>query len=272
MTASFRGCHLGQSGKSTSRSVRNLLPNGGVDQTPHGCGRPVASSGVIRRLPHPLTTAIAGVVTGLLVAVVPALDAYAHVSVSSPDATPGGFGKVVFRVPNESTTANTTAITVQIPADTPFPEVSVGAMPGWTATTTTSPLPEPVEVEGFTITEAVSSVTWTADGDGLPPEQFAEFQLSVGPFPEASTRSCSRPPRPTPTARWSSGPIRQWKGRTNRTTQRPCWRSPPPVTATTAPRAAPTASPGALGIAGVALGAAGLAMGLSARQARRRDA
>ena len=117
-------------------------------------------------------------------AVVPALDAYAHVSVSSPDATPGGFGKVIFRVPNESESANTTAITVQLPADTPFPEVNVGAMPGWTATTTTSPLPEPVEVEGFTVTEAVSSVTWTADGEGLPPEQFAEFQLSVGPFPD----------------------------------------------------------------------------------------
>ena len=27
-------------------------------------------------------------------------------------------------------------------------------------------------------------MTWTADGEGLPPEQFAEFQLSVGPFPD----------------------------------------------------------------------------------------
>ena len=41
-----------------------------------------------------------------------------------------------------------------------------------------------MEDEGFTVTEAVSSVTWTADGDGLPPQQFAEFQLSVGPFPD----------------------------------------------------------------------------------------
>ena len=78
-------------------------------------------------------------------------------------------------------------------------------MPGWTATTTTSPLPEPVEVEGFTVTEAVSSVTWTADGDGLPPEQFAEFQLSVGPFPEASIEIVF-----TATQTYSDGEVVAW--------------------------------------------------------------
>src|SRR5918993_1876795 len=57
---------------------------------------------------------------------------------------------------------------------------------GWAATTTRTPLAEPIEVEGFTVTEAVWSVTWTADGDGLPPQQFAEFELSMGPFPDAA--------------------------------------------------------------------------------------
>lgn len=218
-----------------------------------------------------LTTAIAGVVAGVLVAVVPALAAYAHVSVSSPDATPGGFGKVVFRVPNESTTANTTAITVEIPADTPFPEVSVGALPGWTATTTTSPLPEPVEVEGFTITEAVSSVTWTADGDGLPPEQFAEFQLSVGPFPEGVDEIVF-----TATQTYSDGEVVEWSDPTVEGQDEP--ERPAPVLALATDQTDDSSEGGsdsvarALGIAGVALGAAGLAMGLSARQARRRDA
>jgi uncharacterized protein len=221
-----------------------------------------------------LTTAIAGVVTGLLIAVVPALDAYAHVSVSSPDATPGAFGKVVFRVPNESTTANTTAITVQIPADTPFPEVSVGAMSGWTATATTSPLPEPVEVEGFTITDAVSSVTWTADGAGLPPEQFAEFQLSVGPFPEGVDEIVF-----TATQTYSDGEVVEWSDPTVEGQGEP--DHPAPVLALTAQTGGTSDDSSedgsdsvarALGIAGVALGAAGLAMGLSARQARRRDA
>ena len=47
-----------------------------------------------------------------LLAVVPAIDAYAHVGVSSPDAAPGAeAGKLVFRVPNESDSANTTEVT-----------------------------------------------------------------------------------------------------------------------------------------------------------------
>jgi uncharacterized protein YcnI len=229
---------------------------------------------MIRRSPRPLTTVIAGVVTGLLVALVPALDAYAHVTVSSPDAAPGGFGKLVFRVPNESQSANTTEVTVQLPADTPFPEVSVGAIPGWTATTTTTPLPEPVEIEGFTVTEAVSSVTWKADGDGLPPEQFAEFQLSVGPFPDVDQIVFPA------TQTYADGEVVSWSDPTVQGQDEPA--HPAPVLSLAAGEA-DGASEGdsesdsdsvarALGIAGVALGAAGLAIGLSARQARRRDA
>jgi uncharacterized protein YcnI len=214
----------------------------------------------------------AGLVAGLLVAVVPALDAYAHVSVSSPDAAPGGFGTVVFRVPNESESANTTSITVRLPADSPFPDVNVGAMAGWTATTTTSPLPEPVEVEGFTVTEAVSSVTWTADGDGLPPEQFAEFQLSVGPFPDDVDQIVF-----AATQTYSDGEVVNWSDPTVEGQDEP--EHPAPVLALAGAGDADGSTDGgsdsvarALGIAGVALGAAGLAMGLSARQARRRAA
>ena len=210
--------------------------------------------------------------TGLLVAIVPSLDAYAHVTVSSPDAAPGGFGKIVFRVPNESDSANTTAITVQLPTDTPLPFVSVGAMPGWTATTTTTQLPEPVEVEGFTVTEAVSSATWTADGDGLPPEQFAEFQLSVGPFPDDVDELVF-----PATQTYSDGEVVSWSDPTVEGEDEP--EHPAPVLALAAASDDEDSSDGgsdsvarALGIAGVALGAAGLAVGLSARQARRRDA
>jgi uncharacterized protein YcnI len=118
-------------------------------------------------------------------AVLPALPVSAHVTVSSPDASAGGFGKLVFRVPSESDTANTTSITVALPTDTPFRFVSIGVVPGWTAETTMETLPEPVESSGFTITEAVTSVTWTANDEAsaLRPHEFAEFALSVGPFP-----------------------------------------------------------------------------------------
>src|SRR5690349_7173541 len=100
---------------------------------------------------------MAGAMTGALAAAVPALDAYAHVDVSSPDATPGAeAGKLVFRVPNESDTANTTEVTVTLPASTPFAFVSAGMMPGWTLKTTTTKLTPPVAVGEFTLSEAVS--------------------------------------------------------------------------------------------------------------------
>jgi periplasmic copper chaperone A len=238
---------------------------------PHSVWRAGNVAGVNRSFDRPLIAVIAGLVTGLVVALVPALDAHAHVSVSSPDATPGGFGTVVFRVPSESESANTTAIAVQLPAGTPFASVDVGAMPGWTATTTTSTLPEPVEVEGFTVTEAVSSVTWTAEGDGLPPEQFGEFQLSVGPFPDDIDEVAF-----TVTQTYSDGDVVEWSDPTVEGQDEP--EHPAPVLALAAAGDADgdTSDGGsdsvarALGIAGVALGAAGLAMGLSARQGRRR--
>lgn len=115
----------------------------------------------------------------------PSLTASAHVTASSTDASPGGFGKVVFRVPSESDMANTTKITVALPADAPFAFVSTQAVPGWTVETSTETLPEPVEFGGFTVTEAVSSVTWAANSDetALHPHQFSEFAISAGPFP-----------------------------------------------------------------------------------------
>ena len=114
-----------------------------------------------------------------------ALPAAAHVSVSTPDGAPGDFGKLVFQVPNESADADTTKVQVQIPAETPFASVSTKPMPGWTVETETSRLDPPVDVDGVNLSEAVTSVTWTAEqGGGLPPDQFTEFEMSVGPFPE----------------------------------------------------------------------------------------
>jgi periplasmic copper chaperone A len=114
--------------------------------------------------------------------------ASAHVSVSSPDAAAGGYGKVVFRVPNESDTASTVKIRVQIPTDPPLASVSVQPVPGWTATTTKTPLDPPVtDDDGNKITEAVSVVEFAADSGGIMPGQFQEFALSGGPFPKADS-------------------------------------------------------------------------------------
>lgn len=128
---------------------------------------------------------LAAVATAAGVVLVTAVPAAAHVGVSSPDAEAGGFGKLVFRVPNESDSASTTKLQVQLPTETPFASVSTKPMPGWTVEAEPTKLDQPVEMHGATITEAVTTVTWTAEkGSALPPDQFAEFELSVGPFPD----------------------------------------------------------------------------------------
>jgi periplasmic copper chaperone A len=115
--------------------------------------------------------------------------ASAHVTVSSPDASSGGYGKVTFRVPNESDTASTVKIRVQLPTKTPLASVSTMPVPGWTATTTKAPLNPPVkDDDGNTITEAISVVEFdAAPGGGIGPGQFQEFSLSGGPFPDAAS-------------------------------------------------------------------------------------
>lgn len=112
------------------------------------------------------------------------LAASAHVHVEPGSADPGSWTVLTFRVPNESATAGTTSVVVDLPTDTPFSSVGTEPVPGWTATVTTADLPEPVDVGGATLTEAPTTVTWTADpgveiGDG----QFQRFSITAGPVP-----------------------------------------------------------------------------------------
>lgn len=134
---------------------------------------------------RPLRALAAVSVTTLAVLVTGAGTASAHVRVSSADAAPGGYGELTFRVPNESDTASTVSLRVQVPSDTPLASVSVKPVPGWTATTTTGPIDPPVEVHGSEVTEAVTEITWTADaGGGIAPGQYQTFSISAGPIPE----------------------------------------------------------------------------------------
>jgi len=130
------------------------------------------------------TLRISAIVAGLALALIPAASASAHVSVSSTDAVGGSSGTLAFRVPNESDSAETTSLTVELPTDTPFRSVRAQTMPGWTIQLERTTLPEPVEVAGSTLSEAVTSVTWTADGAGVALDEYGVFVLRVGPFPE----------------------------------------------------------------------------------------
>ncbi|WP_337062842.1 YcnI family copper-binding membrane protein [Kineococcus sp. G2] len=119
-----------------------------------------------------------------------ALPASAHVRALPDSTAAGSYSVVTLRVPNESDTAATTSLSVDLPTGTPFTHVAVEPVPGWTATVQEGALPEPVEVGGATITEAPLNVTWTADPGtaGIGVGQFQEFGLQVGPLPEAGTR------------------------------------------------------------------------------------
>jgi uncharacterized protein YcnI len=112
----------------------------------------------------------------------------AHVRVRADETATGAYSALTFRVPNESDTASTTEVSVQLPQDTPFSSVQTRPVSGWRAELVTEKLPSPVQVNGATLTEAVRTVTWTADrGAAIAPEQFQEFALSVGPLPAAGT-------------------------------------------------------------------------------------
>jgi uncharacterized protein YcnI len=114
--------------------------------------------------------------------------ASAHVSVSSPNATAGGFGKITFSVPNETAAASTVGLRIQLPTDTPITTVRAQPVPGWTVALTTVALNPPVTSDdGDTIDSTVSVVEYRADaGGGIAPGQFQEFSLSGGPFPDAA--------------------------------------------------------------------------------------
>ena len=127
----------------------------------------------------------AGTVCALATVAVLALagPASAHVTVNPNTATQGGYTKVTFRVPNESDTASTTKVEVNLPANAPVASVSLKAVPGWTAVAVKSKLATPIKAHDAEITEAVTKITWTAAaGSETKPGYFQEFDVSLGPL------------------------------------------------------------------------------------------
>jgi uncharacterized protein YcnI len=113
-----------------------------------------------------------------------AAPAFAHVTAQPGDAAQGSYSVVSLRVPNESDTAGTVKLEVTLPADHPLSSVRTTPVPGWTATMTKAALTPPVQVGERTVSEAVRTVTWTANpGTRIGPGEFLEFPLSVGPLP-----------------------------------------------------------------------------------------
>jgi uncharacterized protein YcnI len=126
--------------------------------------------------------AVAAVAGGLLLA--GTVPAFAHVTAQPGTAQQGGYTVINFRVPNESATAGTVKLQVNLPTDHPITSARTTPQAGWTAEVTKGTLPTPVTVNGKQVTEAVTAVTWTAQpGTRIAPGQFVDFPLSVGPLP-----------------------------------------------------------------------------------------
>src|SRR5690606_8549400 len=88
----------------------------------------------------------------------------------------------------ESATAVTTKVEVSLPVDTPFSSVSYVPVPGWTTKLIRETLPSPVTVGNNTITEAVTTVTWSADpGYEIADGRLQVFPLSLGPVPDVGS-------------------------------------------------------------------------------------
>ncbi|WP_251857734.1 YcnI family protein [Herbiconiux sp. L3-i23] len=229
-------------------------------------------------------TAAIGVLAALALAIAAPLAANAHVTVSPSEAAAGSYALLTFRVPNESDTAGTVSVAVDLPTDTPFASVSVEPVPGWSAVVERSTLDEPVDQNGTEVTEAATRVVWTADaGVQVAPGQFQRFALSVGPVPEAETIVLPA------TQTYSDGEVVEW----NATDEGADY--PAPVIAVTAASADDSHSHGGhdeaesasaddaaassddglargLAITGLVLGAIGAVLGAYAAFGRRRSA
>lgn len=111
--------------------------------------------------------------------------AAAHVNVHADETVPGAVTEIAFRIPNESDTASTVAVSLRLPADTPIAEVAVLPLQGWTYTVTRTTPPTPVAADhGREVSEVVSEITWQATEAGIKPGEYQVFRITAGPLPK----------------------------------------------------------------------------------------
>jgi periplasmic copper chaperone A len=124
------------------------------------------------------------IVVGTLVLVVllAAGPALAHVTVQPPEGVTGSFSAFAVRVPTEREDASTIRIEVQFP---PLAFVSFMDVPGWERTVEMQTLDEPLEVFGEELTEVVGTVTW--EGGEIGPGEFQDFPFSARMPDEVTT-------------------------------------------------------------------------------------
>jgi uncharacterized protein YcnI len=211
---------------------------------------------------------------GILVLGAP-LAASAHVKVSPNQASAGDDIALTFRVPNESETAGTVKVEIDLPRKTPFAGADYDPVAGWTARVVTEKLAKPIKNDGVEITEAPVKVIWTADpGVQIKAGQFQEFALALDLTP--NTGSVEFPTYQT----YSDGTVVKWTEKTPASGEEPDNPAPtlyindaPPsgegagvtVSATATDAAGSTAASALIiGSAGLALGAIALVLAIFA--------
>jgi periplasmic copper chaperone A len=122
---------------------------------------------------------IATIVLATVASGVVAAPAFAHVTANPSTGPQEGRVTTFLRVGHgcEGENGDTERVSVRIPEGV----IGVGPEdePGWTVSTKTRELDEPIEGEGEEITEVVSEVTWTAQDGPLDTHQFREFGLNL---------------------------------------------------------------------------------------------
>jgi uncharacterized protein YcnI len=129
-----------------------------------------------------------------------AATASAHVEVSAGAAP----GEIFLSVPNESASADTVSVAVQLPDNvvrTRVPDIA-----GWTHTETTVPLDPPLQVDGVEATTRVTTVTWS--GGRLAPGREVEFRLRLA-VAEGTKRTGLAFPA---VQRYADGDVVRWIG------------------------------------------------------------
>lgn len=120
--------------------------------------------------------------TAAVLTIMMALPASAHIVVSPDEAPKGSYGVFSFRVPNESDTATTTKVEIQLPEDHPIASVRTTAQDGWNATAVKTKPTKNLDNHGSGVTEVVSKITW--EGGTIKPGEYAEFHVSMGALPD----------------------------------------------------------------------------------------
>ncbi len=108
-----------------------------------------------------------------------AVPAGAHVRLLPAEAPAGAFTELEVNVPNESRDRATTKVEVRFPPG--FTYVLYQPIAGWSVDVKMAKLIKPITVDGQTIAERVSGVTWTAQSDraAIKPDQLQAFPIGL---------------------------------------------------------------------------------------------